>query len=130
MSETRDEIVTRVPYSTRQSQRGNMYLLLPLPSGSSLFAGDVVSFDPFVVGKSSGEIVRERDLEAKSLFLNTSEEGGSSEDLVGKVWPIRPLRDEELVASPLGRGGRNTGTAVRGVSGDVGGRARGTELME
>ena len=42
---------------------------------------------------------------------------------------MRPLRDEAHDLAFV-RGGRKTGTAVRGVPGDVGGRARGTELME
>ena len=41
---------------------------------------------------------------------------------------MSPLRREELL-SPLARE-VNTGTTVRGVPGDVGGRDKGTELME
>ncbi len=88
--------------------------------------------DSFETGGSLGDIDMERDREAKNLFLRISAEGGSSEDLdfVGRLRPMRPLREEEDLDSPFVRGGRKTGTAVRGVPGDVGGRARGTELME
>ena len=42
---------------------------------------------------------------------------------------MRPLRPEDFLLSPFVREGK-TGTTVRGVPGEVGGRERGTELME
>lgn len=55
--------------------------LLLVPFGTNRLSGEDGSFNSFETGRSLGEIDTESDREAKNLFLRTSAEGGSSEDL-------------------------------------------------
>lgn len=105
------------------------YSPFPLPETATRVAGAPGPSDSLSVGRSLGVSVAESERDASSLFLSTSADGGSSKDLEGKLWPMRPLRRVELLAPLLDRG-RKTGTTVRGVPGEVGGRDKGTELME
>ena len=102
---------------------------MPFVDGLIRLAGEAGEFVSTGEGRSLGDIVTESERDARSRFLSTSADGGSSECLVETPCPIRPLRPVELLASPLVRD-INAGTAVRGVPGDVGGRDSGTELIE
>ena len=84
-------------------QRREAPSLLFVPFTAGRFAGDEGSLDSFDTGRPLGDIDMEREREAKNLFLRTSAEGGSSEDMgfVSRLWPMRPLRDEEELELPF-----------------------------
>ena len=70
----------------------------------------------------------DRDL-ASNLFLLCSSASGSSPAPVGEgPFPMKPFLT--ILVPPLFTRVGAAGTAVRGVPGDVGGLARGAELME
>lgn len=93
--------------------------------------GDAADASASVFCSSSGEIVTESDLAGLfRLFLPLTVSPASSL-MELNFSPISPLRSNLFVSRPATREEvEGAGTAVRGVTGDVGGRARGTELIE
>ena len=63
----------------REGREGSSLLLVPFTAGR--FAGEGGSLDLSATARALGDIDIERDREARNLFLRTSAEGGSSEDL-------------------------------------------------
>ncbi len=93
------EFDCRLPQATVREEvgvtRATHYLLLPLPETVTRLAGELGTSDRSSVGRSLGESVAESE-RASSLFFSTSVDGGSSEELEDRLWPMRPLRREEL----------------------------------
>ena len=81
-------------------------------------------------GTSWGARVTEsdRDLDSNFFLLCSSPSGNSSVPLGEEPFPMKPLLT--ILVTPLFVGADTVCTAVRGVPGDVGGLARGAELME